>query len=374
MIREDGIRLDQHLAFILGTRPEIIKLAPLIRECDERGESYTLIHTGQHYSDSLDAVFFDQLELPTPDHQLGVGSASHGEQTGEMLTEIERVLQKEEPNVAFVQGDTNSVLAGAIAASKLDCKLAHVEAGLRSFDREMPEETNRVIADHVSDYLFAPTEQCRHYLLEEGRPDEKIYVTGNTVVDALYQNREFAHEKSDVLSELGLTDVPYFLMTAHRAENVDDAVRFQDMLTGVAAAADEHDVPVVYPIHPRPRNRIEEFELDVPDLIRLLEPQEYLDFLRLEAEAELVLTDSGGVQEEACIFRVPCVTLRDSTERPETIDVGANRLSGTDPDSIQAATQSMLAKPAEWENPFGDGTAAQQMLDVITKQPQQVTQ
>lgn len=349
-------------------------MAPLIRECRERGQSFVLIHTGQHYSDSLDSVFFEQLELPTPDYHLGVGSASHGEQTGQMLIDIEEVLLEEEPDVVFVQGDTNSVLAGAIASSKLDCELAHVEAGLRSFDREMPEETNRVLADHVSDYLFAPTEQSRKYLLDEGRPEEKISVTGNTVVDALYRNRELARKKSTVISDLGLEGKEFFLMTAHRAENVDDEERFRGLLEGVAAAAEDHDVEVVYPIHPRAESRIDEFGLEVPDRIALVEPQDHLDFLRLESEASLILTDSGGVQEEACVLRVPCVTLRDNTERPETVDVGANRLSGIDPDSIRSAARTMLSEPTDWENPFGDGQAAARMLDAVTKQKRIVQQ
>lgn len=370
-------RQESQLAFVLGTRPEIIKLAPLIRECQKRDQSFTLIHTGQHYSDSLDSVFFEQLELPAPDYHLGVGSASHGEQTGQMLIDIEEVLLEEEPDVVFVQGDTNSVLAGAIASSKLDCELAHVEAGLRSFDREMPEETNRVLADHVSDYLFAPTEQSREYLLKEGRPEEKISVTGNTVVDALYRNRELAREKSTVSSDLGLEEEEFFLMTAHRAENVDDEDRFRGLLRGVAAAAEEHGVDVIYPIHPRAESRIEEFDLEVPDRIDLVEPQDYLDFLRLEAEARLILTDSGGVQEEACVLRVPCVTMRDNTERPETVDVGANTLAGIDPDSIQAASARMTRKNHSWENPFGDGRSAERILDEVTATdvaPQQISQ
>ncbi|WP_178917798.1 non-hydrolyzing UDP-N-acetylglucosamine 2-epimerase [Natronomonas gomsonensis] len=365
---------DTQLAFVLGTRPEIIKMAPLIRECEQRDQPFVLIHTGQHYSDSLDSVFFDQLELPTPDYHLGVGSASHGEQTGTMVIQIEEVLLEVEPSVVFVQGDTNSVLASAIAGSKLDCELAHVEAGLRSFDRDMPEETNRVVADHVSDYLFAPTEQSREYLLDEGRPEEDIYVTGNTVVDALYQNRELAREKSDVFAELDMVNEEYFLMTAHRAENVDDEGRFRELLSGVAKAAETHGATVIYPIHPRARNQLDEFAIDVSERIRLTEPQEYLDFLRLEADANLILTDSGGVQEEACVLRVPCVTLRDNTERPETLDVGANRLSGTAPESIQEEARRMLSKPTEWANPFGDGKAAAEMLDIVAKQPQQVKQ
>lgn len=354
------------VTIVLGTRPEIIKLAPVIRACEQRDLAYSVIHTGQHYSDSLDTVFFDQLELPDPDHHLGVGSGTHAEQTAAMMVGIEEILRAEEPEVVLVQGDTNSVLAGAMATSKLDSDLGHIEAGLRSFDRSMPEETNRVVTDHVGDYLFAPTEQSREYLRDEGVADERITVTGNTVVDAVEQNRDLAAQKSDILEELGLEPNEYILLTAHRAENVDDEARFRDLLAGVERAAAALEREVIYPIHPRARNQLEEFDLAVPDQIRLLEPQDYLDFLTLESAAEVILTDSGGVQEEACILDVPCVTLRENTERPETVDVGANRLVGTEPNAIVEATQEAVTAMAYWENPFGDGTAADQILETLT--------
>ncbi|MEF8801948.1 non-hydrolyzing UDP-N-acetylglucosamine 2-epimerase [Natronomonas sp.] len=345
------------ITFVLGTRPEIIKLAPVIHTCRERDVPYTILHTGQHYSETLDSVFFNQLELPEPDVNLAVGSGSHGEQTGEMLIRMERVLEDMAPEVVLVQGDTNSVLAGAIAASKMDVELGHVEAGLRSFDRDMPEEINRIVADHVSTYLFAPTDGSRRQLLDEGIPEARITVTGNTVVDAVYRNQEIARRRSNVIPELGLRGTEYFLMTAHRAENVDDEGRFREILQGAAQAGQAHGAEVIYPIHPRARDRLEAFDLEVPDQIRTIPPQEYLDFLRLEAEATLILTDSGGVQEEACILGVPCVTMRDSTERPETIDVGANTLCRPDADTIVRGVAEMTNADTEWENPFGDGNA-----------------
>ena len=353
------------VAFVLGTRPEIIKLAPVVQACQRFEVEFAIIHTGQHYSDSLDSVFFDQLELPEPDYNLGVGSSSHGEQTGEMLIGIERALTETDPDVVLVQGDTNSVLAGAIAASKMQAELGHVEAGLRSFDRSMPEETNRVVADHVSEYLFAPTEQSESYLLDEGISENRITVTGNTVVDALLRNREIARRKSTVLADLRVADTDFFVMTAHRQENVDDERRFRDILEGVGRAAQAHDVEVIYPVHPRARERIDASGIDIPDRIRTIEPLEYLDFLRLSAAADLILTDSGGVQEEACILGVPCVTMRDNTERPETIDVGANRLSSSDPSQIVARATEMLLRDGEWENPFGDGEAAERILRAL---------
>lgn len=353
------------ISFVLGTRPEIIKCAPVIRECDQRGIPYTIIHTGQHYSDELDSVFFEQLQLPVPEHNLQVGSGSHGEQTGEMIAEIEAVLTDEQPAVVLVQGDTNSVLAGGIAASKLDeIDIGHIEAGLRSYDRSMPEETNRRVVDHVSEYLFAPTEDARRNLLEEGITEDSITVTGNTIVDAVEQNVEIAREQSDVLEQLEL-DGEFALLTAHRAENVDTKDRFASLLEGVSQVSEEYGFDVVYPIHPRANERLSEFDLEVPSGVRVLEPLNFLDFLLLEDQATIVLTDSGGVQEETCILQTPCVTLRDNTERPETIEVGANQIVGVQPDAIRSGVAQMLDRPTEWENPFGDGTAAEQIVSTV---------
>jgi len=358
------------VAIALGTRPEIIKMAPVIRECKRRGLNCDLIHTGQHYSDNLDQVFFDQLELPEPDYHLGVGSDSHGQQTAAMIAGIEKILLETEPDALLVQGDTNSVLAGAIAASKLDVELGHVEAGLRSFDSEMPEETNRILTDHAADYLFAPTAESKEYLLDEGIDSDQIHVVGNTVVDAVHQNRSLAAEKSDVLSALDLTAGQYVLLTAHRVENVDSPERFGNLLCGVRNTARLLDAEVIYPIHPRAENKLEEFDVTVPDSVRLVEPQDYLDFLKLQDNAELILTDSGGVQEEACVLQVPCVTLRDNTERPETIEVGANMLVGTDPESISDGAITMKTRSGAWSNPFGDGDSAEQIFDILYGAPQ----
>lgn len=363
------------VAITLGTRPEIIKMAPVIRECERPGLDCDLIHTGQHYSDNLDQVFFDQLELPEPDYHLGVGSDSHGQQTAAMIAGIEEILLDIAPDTLLVQGDTNSVLAGAIAASKLDVELGHVEAGLRSFDREMPEETNRILTDHAADYLFAPTVESKQYLLDEGIDDTQVHVVGNTVVDAVHQNRSLAAEKSDVLDSFDLTPDEYVLLTAHRAENVDSPKRFSGLLDGVAETSNLLDAEVLYPIHPRAENKLDEFDIPVPESVRLVEPQDYLDFLKLQDNAQLILTDSGGVQEEACVLQVPCVTLRDNTERPETVDVGANELAGTDPEEIVQSVLHMLDRPTDWENPFGDGTTSEQILETITtKQTMEVIQ
>lgn len=356
---------DTAVTIVLGTRPEIIKLAPIIYACEQRGVGYSVLHTGQHYSEELDAVFFDQLELPTPEYNLEIGSGSHSGQTGTMIGRIERVLLDEEPEIVLVQGDTNSVLAGSIAASKLDCELGHVEAGLRSFDRDMPEEINRVLADHAADYLFAPTEQAALYLREEGIPVERIEVTGNTIVDAVTCYRDLAAEKSMVLETLDLVSDEFCLLTAHRAENVDDRERFESLLNGVACFAEKSSLNVVYPVHPRARERIAAFDFEIPPEIRLVEAQDFLDFLRLESAARLVFTDSGGVQEEACILGTPCVTLRDNTERPETVEVGANRVVGVTSESVVAGAKEALDHTTDWKNPFGDGHSAERILDVI---------
>jgi len=260
-----------------------------------------------------------------------------------------------------VQGDTNTVLAGALAASKLHIRVGHVEAGLRSYDRTMPEEINRVVADHISDYLFAPTDISRENLRKEGIAEEKIFVTGNTIVDSVYQNLEIAKRKLNVLADLGLEPKGYFLVTAHRAENVDNSNRLGEILKGLELVSREFSLPVVFPVHPRTRKMVAEFGFEF-DGIKAIEPLGFLEFLQLEANARLVLTDSGGVQEEACILGVPCVTLRDNTERPETLNVGSNTLAGARAGRILDGAGRMMAQENGWRNPFGDGQAGESIL------------
>jgi UDP-N-acetylglucosamine 2-epimerase (non-hydrolysing) len=353
------------IAIILGTRPEIIKMAPVIRECKKQNRDYFILHTGQHYSYNLDKVFFQELQLPEPKYNLNVGSGSHAEETGKMLIGIEKILLKEEPNIILVEGDTNTVLAGALAASKLHIKVGHVEAGLRSYDRGMPEEINRLLADHISDYLFAPTEKAKENLLREGVDENKIFVTGNTIVDAVYQNLEIARGKVDILNKRNLEKEEYFLITAHRQENVDVKERLKGILDGLKLVHNEFGLPIIYPIHPRTQKRINEFGLKMSEGIKLVEPLGFLEFLQLEANAKLVLTDSGGVQEETCILKVPCVTLRDNTERPETIDVGSNILAGTNQDKISNSVKFMLSKERNWMNPFGDGKSGRRIIKIL---------
>lgn len=352
------------IAIILGTRPEIIKMAPVIRECQRRGLDHFVLHTGQHYSYEMDRVFFDQLELPPAEYNLDAGSGTHADQTGRIMTGIEKVLMKAEPDVVLVQGDTNTVLAGALAASKLHIKVGHVEAGLRSYDRSMPEEINRIVADHISDYLFAPTENSKSNLIKEGINEEKISVTGNTIVDSVYQNREIADRKVNVLKDLGLKPKEYFLVTAHRAENVDNKARLKEILKGLELIKKEFGMPVIFPMHPRTRKMVNEFGLEL-DGIRAIEPVGFLEFLQLEANARLALTDSGGVQEETCILGVPCVTLRDNTERPETLEVKSNLLSGANAEMMLMGAKQMIKKANDWKNPFGDGQSSRLIIKSI---------
>ena len=352
------------ICIILGTRPEIIKMSPVIRACEKQGLDYFILHTGQHYSYTMDRVFFEQLELPEAKYNLDVGSGKHGEQTGKILSGVEPVLQKERPDAVLVEGDTNTVLAGALAATKLHIDVGHVEAGLRSYDRRMPEEINRVLTDHCSDYLFAPTETARRILLGEGIPDTKIFVTGNTIVDAVFQNLEIAKDRNNALNDLHLEPKNYFLVTAHRQENVDVKERFKGIISGLELVSDEFGLPVIYPIHPRARKMMNHFGLKANG-IEFIEPVDYLSFLQLESKAKLVLTDSGGVQEETCILGVPCVTLRDNTERPETLEVGSNMLVGTEPEKIFEGVKLMLERENNWENPFGDGKAGKRIVVIL---------
>jgi len=352
------------VSIILGTRPEIIKFSPIILEFERLRMDYFILHSGQHYSYNLDRVFFEQLGLPEAKYNLDVGSGSHGLQTGRMLIGIEDVLKRECPDVVLVQGDTNTTLAGALAAVKLHIPIGHVEAGLRSYDRSMPEEINRLLADHCSDLLFAPTEKSKQILLGEGISEDKIFVTGNTIVDSLYMNLRLAKSRRDVLNHLGLEEQEFFLVTIHRQENVDDKERFSKILSGLELINERFGFPVVYPVHPRAEKRMRQFGLK-PKGVRIIEPLDYFSFLLLESHARLVLTDSGGVQEETCILHVPCVTLRYNTERPETLEVGSNILAGIEPHVILEKAEFMLKITRDWPNPFGDGRAGSRIVRIL---------
>ncbi len=353
------------IAIILGTRPEIVKMSSIIRECEKRHMDYFIIHTGQHYSYNMDKVFFEQLNLPETRYNLDVGSGMHGEQTAIMISGIENILIKEKPDIVLVEGDTNTVLAGALAACKLNIKVGHVEAGLRSYDRQMPEEINRILTDHCSDYLFAPTEKSKEILLKEGISEKKIFVVGNTIVDAIYQNLKLS--KDDMMKNLGLRRKEYILVTIHRQENVDNEKRFRNIIEGIELISKEFNLPIIYPIHPRSMKMMIKFGLNINGNIRLAEPLDYLNFLQLESNARIILTDSGGIQEESCILKVPCVTLRENTERPETLDVGSNILAGTKSEQILECVKKMISGENSWKNPFGNGDTSKKIIEVIVK-------
>lgn len=356
------------LAIILGTRPEIIKTAPVILEAMRRGMPVGIIHTGQHYTAELDEIFFQELNLPAPIAHVHVGSHTPARQVGLMMQRLEEVLRDLKPDMVLVQGDTNSVLAGALTAHKMGIPIAHLEAGLRSDDWSMPEEANRILADRVSRWLFCPTDVQRERLAQEGIVHDGVHVVGNTIVDAAQHYSRVAYEKSDIAERLNITNQPYVLLTMHRPSNVDDPKRLRAWVDSLAQAARSLGLRIVFPVHPRTQAQLNEAGIKVDaDIFKAIDPVGYLDLLRLQASAELVLTDSGGLQEEACILRVPCITLRANTERPETLHVGANVLHN-EPDAsvLEALMRVTSAKVRHWENPFGDGKTAERVVDILS--------
>jgi len=357
------------IAIALGTRPEIIKMAPIIRECEKRGLDFFVLHTGQHYDYTMDKIFFSELELEPRMINLNVKSGTHAETTAKIMLGAEKVLREENPDIVLVEGDTNTVLAVSLTSVKMQKDLGHVEAGLRSYDRRQPEEYNRIVADHVANYLFAPTKENKYTLISEGIPKEHIFTTGNTIVDSVQESIEIARKKSKIMETLALKRNKYFLVTSHREENVDYKERLKGILEGLKKISDYYFMPIIFPIHPRTMRRIKEFGLEnlLSEIkkLKLIEPVGFFDFLMLESNASLVLTDSGGVVEETCILRTPCVSMRDKSDRPESIDVGASVLSGCDPDKIFKLTQKMLEVERKWKNPFGDGKAAKRIVDII---------
>jgi UDP-N-acetylglucosamine 2-epimerase (non-hydrolysing) len=361
---------DKKIAIIVGTRPEIIKMASIIECCRKKKLNHFIIHTGQHYSYNMDKVFFEELQLPEPEYKLNIKSSAavrQGEHTGKMLQAIEDVYLKEKPNIALTEGDTNTVLAASLAAIKLYIKLGHVEAGLRSFDKTMPEETNRTLADHMSNFLFAPTETAKRNLIYENLAEEKIFVTGNTVVDCVFKYLEIAKKKFDMLEKLKLEKDKYILVTVHRQENVDDSRRLKNILTALDKVQKKFKLQVIYPMHPRTKKMIDYNNYEIPKSITIIEPVGYFEFLQLEANARMTMTDSGGVQEESCVFQVPCVTLRDNTERPETVEAHSNIIAGTNPDKVLHSAEIMMNSERNWKQPFGDGKAGQRVVDVVLR-------
>ncbi len=364
---------------IVGARPQFVKLAPVSRAMAEASESSKvtiediIVHTGQHYDSSMSDIFFEELQIPKPGVHLGIGSGPHGQQTGRMVEAIESVLQDAKPDMVVVYGDTNSTVAGALAAAKLHLPIAHIEAGLRSFNRRMPEEINRVIADHVSDLLLAPTETAMNNLEDENLGN-RSFLSGDVMLDAVRFNFRLAEKQSRILEKLQLEPGAYAVATLHRPVNTDggNLVRVLDILAEVACSR----IPVVFPAHPRTAAILESGETNwvKPGQFMLIEPVGYLDMLKLLGHARMALTDSGGLQKEALFLDTRCVTLRDETEWPETVDAGGNVLTGSDRARVLAAVDLWLAgthkSPGQGDTKvtsFGDGKAAQKIVDKIVR-------
>ena len=354
------------IAVIVGARPEFVKVAPLVRATDARaasGVEHVLIHTGQHYDANMATVFFRELGLGLPDHDLGVGSGPHGAQTGEMMKRLEPILIDERPHAVVVFGDTNSTVAGALVAAKLHIPVAHVEAGLRSYNRAMPEEVNRVVTDHVSELLLCPSEVSRRNLEGEGIVDG-VYVTGDINYDALEWAKPDDDAVEQVLAAYGLHAGAFAAATVHRAENTDDPARLHGILQALDRLADA-GLPTILPLHPRTAAVLDGYQ---PRGVRLIDSVGHREMLALLAGARVGLTDSGGLQKELYWLGTPCVTLRDETEWVETVDVGWNVVAGTDPADIVAAAERMLdGPPAGRPQIYGDGHAADHILDVISR-------
>jgi UDP-N-acetylglucosamine 2-epimerase (non-hydrolysing) len=354
---------------VVGTRPNFMKIAPIVAELAARPDEFThvLVHTGQHYDHAMSRIFLEELGVGEPDHMLGVGSGSHAQQAARVMERLEPVLLEAEPDAVLVPGDVNSTLAAALVASKLLMAVGHVEAGLRSFDRTMPEEINRVVADAVSDLLFIHSPEAREHLLCEGRDEAAIHYVGNTMIDTLVAMRPHL-DSAAACAAIGVSEGDYLVVTLHRPALVDGPLLADAMAALAQVAA---TLPVVFPVHPRTRAAIDALGLPIPAGLRLFEPLGYLDFLGLVASAAGVLTDSGGIQEETTYLGIPCFTLRDNTERPVTVELGTNVLLGLDPrriedvpDLIPAATSRPAQVPPKW-----DGRAAGRIVDVLRAVP-----
>jgi len=346
---------------VLGARPQFIKAAPVSRVIREKVEEI-IVHTGQHYDQNMSDIFFEELSIPKPDYLLGIGSGNHGKQTAEMLSKIEEIILKEQPDCVMVYGDTNSTLAGSLAASKLHIPIVHIEAGLRSFNKKMPEEVNRILTDHISELLLCPTDTAVENLKNENITDG-VYNVGDVMYDAVLYNAELAKTKSNILSEQSLTPNDFYLITIHRAENTDDKER----LESIFSAFNQINGKKVWPIHPRTKKMIKDygFNLDAIEGLQIIDPVGYLDMLTLEVNSKKIITDSGGVQKEAYFAKVPCITVRDQTEWVETLVDDANILTGTDTNKIVDAVLKDV-QPS-YKPVFGDGHTSEKILDILLK-------
>jgi UDP-GlcNAc3NAcA epimerase len=351
---------------IVGARPQFIKTAPVSRALRRTNLEEFLVHTGQHYDRTMSEAFFVELKIPAPDQNLNVGSGAHGAQTAAMLAGLEGIILEQKPDWVLVYGDTNSTLAGALAAAKLHVPVAHVEAGLRSFNRRMPEEINRVVADAIASLLFVPTDVARQNHLREGVAAERICWTGDVMYDAMLMFREESFRSSSILGRLGLQNAPFVLSTIHRAENTDDPDRLRAIISGLRSVAET--LRVILPLHPRTRARLEQMSQLNIEPLEIIEPVGFLDMIRLETAAEVIATDSGGVQKEAFFHGVPCVTLRGETEWTELVDLGWNRLvPAFGAESIAETILNARGSRGRTAIPYGDGHAAERIAQTLAK-------
>jgi len=381
---------------VAGVRPNFMKIAPLIQSINRHNKSrapslpairYTLVHTGQHYDYEMSKVFFENLEIPEPDIYLGVGSGNHGEQTGKIMIEFERVLLEDRPDIVVVVGDVNSTVACALTAVKLHIPVAHVEAGLRSFDRTMPEEINRTVTDVLSDYLFSTCKEANENLVKEGISEEKIFLVGDVMIDTLLAHKEMA-KRSSILERLHISSnsgeiIDYCLLTLHRPSNVDNEKTFSEILRALQKISEQ--IPLIFPVHPRTKKQIGAFDLQgffknnpwstacpLPPEIYCIDPLSYLDFMNLMIHAKFVLTDSGCIQEETTVLNIPCLTLRDTTERPNTISKGTNTLVWNDTEKIiEQVTKIMMGQGKKRRCPqYCDGEASEKIIDILAQKIQ----
>ncbi|MFW9853005.1 MAG: non-hydrolyzing UDP-N-acetylglucosamine 2-epimerase [Candidatus Thorarchaeota archaeon] len=358
------------LFIISGARPQFIKLSPILQNLNDTNEiDYYHLHTGQHYDSYMSEVFFKELDLNAPDINLQVKSTKHGEQTSKMISGIEEILLQEKPDAVLVPGDTNSTLAGGISASKLQIPVIHLESGLRSYDYRMPEEINRRLTDHLSRMLITTSQTATTNLLKEGIEESWIFQTGDTMVDAILRNSERAESISSILEDINLKRKEYLLLTLHRQENVD----FKDRLESILTSLNQIEEKVVFPIHPRTKKMVDKFNFQSylnNENIITIEPVGYLDFIKLEKHAQIILTDSGGIQKEALTLEVPCLTLRDNTEWIETIEMGVNKLVGAEENLIVNGINDIISNISKydkmnWINPYGDGLSSEKIVEEI---------
>lgn len=345
-----------NLCFVIGTRPEIIKVYPLLYYCKKKNIKYDLIHSNQHYSKNMDKVFFEDLNIEMPNYNLKINNSSESFQISDVIMGCTKIFKKNSYDFVLVQGDTNTVLGASLAANKIGIKLCHIESGLRSYDMNMPEEINRRIVDHISDFCFCPTENSVQNLLKENIDNSHIYNVGNTIIDSLILSK-------NKYCNININEKKYALVTLHRPSNVDDKKSLISILKTLNKLYFELNLKIIFPIHPRTKNNIQKYNISASN-INFINPLPYYKFLAYMKNADLIITDSGGIQEESCFLNIPCVTIRENTERPETISVGSNILSGLDQNKIIFSCKKMLNKKS-WVNPFGNGDTSKKIIKIL---------